>query len=67
MFLTDAQLKKLTGRTQAAAQCRWLKRNGIRHFRNRLGKVVVTQAALEGRPAKEQHVGPDLGWIKHAA
>lgn len=67
MFLTPTELEQLTGRKQPAAQCRWLKRNGIRHFRNQLGRVIVTAAALEAKPAKEQHVGPDLGWIKDAA
>lgn len=48
-FLTPAELETLTGRTQAAAQIRQLRKRRIRHQVNANGKPVVTWAAVEGR------------------
>lgn len=44
MFLSDDELKKLTGRVQHTAQVRWLRRQGFRFTVNALGDPVVAIA-----------------------
>lgn len=47
MFLSPEQLLELTGYVQPAAQIRWLRRNGVRHFVRADGRPVVQPSALE--------------------
>ncbi len=47
MFLTDAELHKLTGYVAPAAQARWLEERGWRFERNRAGRVIVSRAHAE--------------------
>lgn len=47
MFLTPEQLEDLTGLKQAAAQIRWLQKNGVEHYVRADGQVRVVPAALE--------------------
>lgn len=49
MFLTDEQLRELTGRQRPAAQIRWLRANGLRHWVRADGHPVVPVSAVEGR------------------
>lgn len=46
VFLTADQLQELTGYRQAAAQIRWLKRQGITHYVRADGHPVVPISAL---------------------
>lgn len=48
-MLSDSDLRKLTGRTQPAAQARWLQRHGWRFTVNALGKPVVALAEFNRR------------------
>lgn len=47
MFLTDAELRELTGYVTAAGFARWLAARGWRFERNRAGKVIVSRAHAE--------------------
>ena len=47
MFLTPEDLASLTGYVQAAAQIKWLRKNGITHFVRGDGKPVVPANAFE--------------------
>lgn len=64
MFLTPSQLEELTGYRQAAAQVRWLKRNGIRHYVRADGRPVVACSALESGAAIPRAAGPDLDSVR---
>ena len=50
MWLTEADLIKGTGYTQAAAQIRYLVREGIAHHVDRWGRPQVTWAQWEAKP-----------------
>lgn len=68
MFLTEEQLVDLTGLTQPAAQVRWLKANGVRHFVRADGHVRVPKKAVEGEDAGAGPVSaqPDFGALSAA-
>jgi hypothetical protein len=69
IFLTESELQELTGYVKPAAQARWLKRNGIRFFRQRMtGCIKVPCAALTGTGDATNAVedGPRLDWIHRA-
>lgn len=53
VFLTDEQIKRLTGRGFKSLQIEWLRESGIPFRVNATGHPVVTRAAVEGR--QEQH------------
>lgn len=66
-FLTDADLQQLTGYIRTQDQARWLTRNRVKHYRQRLtGKPVVTWAAVEGREASPaaNDSTPRLDWVQ---
>ena len=69
MFLTRAQIRKLTGlpSTEAEAQVRFLNERGIRNFGiNAAGQVVVPCSAIDApqRPATEQSGwAPDMSVV----
>lgn len=46
MFLTSEQLQELTGYRQAAAQVRWLRKNGVAHYVRSDGKPKVHEDAV---------------------
>lgn len=48
MFLTDDELRRLTGRARKAQQADELRRMGIAHWINARGQPVVARAAIEG-------------------
>lgn len=47
MFLTDEELRTLTGYVTAAGFVRWLDAHGWRYERNRGGKVIVSRSHAE--------------------
>lgn len=47
MFLTDDELRELTGYVSAAGFIRWLDARGWRYERNRAGKVIVSRSHAE--------------------
>ena len=47
MFLTNEQLKKLTGYETPAGFARWLDARGWRYERNRRGEVVLLTSYME--------------------
>lgn len=65
VFLTPEQLQELTGYVQAAAQIRWLRKNGVQHYVRADGRPVVPLSALAPReaPAKAR-VGPHFDAIR---
>jgi len=66
MFLTADELYELTGLRQAAAQIRWLQRNGVEHYVRADGKVRVRHAAFgEQNTAKSSIVEPDFEALSH--
>lgn len=54
MFLSRAEVDRLTGAKTRKKQIEVLRRNGIRHTLDAGGWPVVTRAAVEGRPAEAQ-------------
>lgn len=64
MFLSDAEIEKLTGyeSNQRKRICRWLKDHGIPYRVNRLGDPVVLRSDVES----VHHGGatPNLDWLK---
>lgn len=59
MFLSDTDLRILTGYCRCSAQARWLRRHGYRFTVNGLGAPVVALAELNrhmvgGRAAKQE-------------
>lgn len=51
LFLSDAELVKLTGYAWKSKQIQWLKAEAIPFRTAATGHPVVTRAAIEGRPA----------------
>ena len=47
MFLTDAELRELTGYVTAAGFVRWLDARGWRYERSRAGRVIVSRSHAE--------------------
>lgn len=53
-LLSDEEVAKLTGYTRPADQVRWLTRNKVRFYRQRVdGRPVVPRDALVDKPARE--------------
>jgi hypothetical protein len=52
MFLTVADLRRLTGRSRYSAQRRALDRLGIRYTTAATGEPLVRIEALDGKPAQ---------------
>jgi len=49
MILTKQEIEEITGLKQAAAQKRWLSRNGISYLTSTNGRPLVHQHALAAR------------------
>jgi hypothetical protein len=57
-FLSPADLFSLTGYKRSADQIRWLKRNGIAHYVNKLGRPVVWKDQQSAsRPVARKELG----------
>jgi hypothetical protein len=67
-WLTDDELRELTGYVRPSCQAAWLKKNGIRCFRNALGKVRVPRDALcsLGSMKQQQLTEPDLSKVRRS-
>lgn len=64
-WLTDEELKELTGYMQPRRQARWLTTNGIRCYRNALGRVRVSRDALaSGEGQKKRRTEPNLAAVR---
>jgi Domain of unknown function (DUF4224) len=63
MFLTLDQLYELTGLTQAAAQVRWLRKNGIRHYIRADGRPSVPADAF-AKPDAPQKRQPNFDAVR---
>ncbi len=61
-WLSDDEVRELTGYTRPTCQARWLTQNGIRCYVNGLGKVRVARDALSSvaGAGKRKKVEPDL-------
>jgi hypothetical protein len=64
MFLTLEQLQELTGYVQAAAQIRWLRKNGVQHFVRSDGKPRVHEDAVRPRQVGNSPRGPNFDAIR---
>lgn len=54
MFLSDAQIRHLTGCAHKARQVEQLRKMGLPFWVNARGQAIVTRAAVEGRPVPAQ-------------
>jgi len=63
LFLSDAELVKLTGFAWKSKQIRWLQAEGIPFRKSATGHPVVTRSAIEGRPVPAQEAQPARGWV----
>jgi hypothetical protein len=51
-FLSDAEIRRLTGSSVKAEQIRYLQQQGIRHWGpNLAGKIIVPRSAIDNPPA----------------
>ena len=64
MFLTPADLSRLTGRVKSGAQCRWLKEHGWPYERDAKGRPVVLRSVVEARMGGDglAEVEPEPEW-----
>lgn len=54
LFLTRRELSDMTGLAQPAAQIRWLKKSGVRHFVRADGYPRVPRTAITADPVPQQ-------------
>lgn len=62
MFLTPADLARLTGRKQARLQIAVLRSQGVPFFVNAVGEPVVAISAIEGRQGSAAEPKPPATW-----
>ncbi len=65
LFLTPDQLHDLTGYVQAAAQIRWLRKNGIAHYVRADGRPMVTVAATTDAKRRSEEERERLAFEEH--
>jgi hypothetical protein len=66
-WLSDDELKELTGYVQPARQVRWLEQNRIKHYISRLNKVRVPPEAIAGiKGHVEKRTEPDFTKVRKA-
>lgn len=65
-WLTDAEVRELTGYVRSSCQKRWLDQHGIRAFVNALGKVRVPRDAVTSLQAPKQRkpTEPDFSKVR---
>lgn len=61
LFLTDDELRQLTGRKLRTAQAAALRKMGVPFFQNAVGRAMVARAAIEGRDTSFA-TPPAPGW-----
>lgn len=59
-FLTQEEVRELTGRTHKSLQITALAKMGLPFFVNPAGRAVVTRVAIEGRAAAPP---PKKAWV----
>lgn len=59
-FLTADEIATLTGRRLKGLQIEWLKRSGIPHWVNAVGRPVIARVAITGQKAGK--VEPPRTW-----
>lgn len=63
-FLTKANIRTLTGLEDKAEQVAWLRKNGVHHFVNAAGKIIVTWGAVDGLAGSQPRTwSPDYSAI----
>ena len=65
MFVTEAELQKLTGYTRPSAPVRWLTRHGWRFSVNALGKPIVALAEFNRHVVGGKFAGPRTQLGRH--
>jgi hypothetical protein len=67
-WLSDDELRDLTGYVRPTAQQRWLTDNGIKCYRNGLNKIRVSRDALSAMKARttERRTEPDFTKVRRA-
>ncbi len=66
-WLTDDELKELTGYVQPSRQVRWLEQNRIKHYISRLNRARVPREAIAGlKVATEKRTEPDFTKVRKA-
>lgn len=58
-FLSDRDVRRLTGLLEKGAQVAWLQDNGVHHWVSACGKPVVPWSAVEHPDARSS---PAKGW-----
>lgn len=71
LFLNEEELRQLTGYKRSNDQAAWLRRNGVRHYRQKsAGRVMVARQTLSTQRESITRDGPRLDFLnveKHAA
>jgi hypothetical protein len=68
VFLSDAELRQLTGRARPRAQIAWLREHRVRHYVNAADRPVVARAWLgAGNDPAPSLMIPDFAAIKSEA
>jgi hypothetical protein len=66
-WLTDDELRELTGYVRARHQARWLADNRIKFYINALNKVRVPREAVAGvAPPAKKRTEPDFSKVRRA-
>lgn len=68
-WLSDEELRELTGYVRPSRQARWLSDNGIKFYLNALNKVRVPRASFSGTDSsqREARTEPDFSKVRRAA
>lgn len=67
MFLSDKEVRRLTGTSDRAEATAWLAKNGIRHWVNAAGKIIVPASAIDAQaPESAGGWSPDFSGLPRA-
>lgn len=66
MFLTEKEIRHLTGRVYGKAQCRQLERLGIRYTPDADGHPVVAREEYLRHAVGGKRNRPDFSWMREA-
>jgi hypothetical protein len=67
VFLTDDELRELTGWRRRSRQVKWLTDQGVPFYLRRDGRPVVVRSALSAAPADPERDGPNLAVARRSA
>lgn len=65
-WLSDDELRDLTGYVQPSRQVRWLEENRIKHYVNRLNRARVPRDAIVAFKGSEKRTEPDFTKVRKA-